>query len=294
MKIRTLIVDDEPLARERLRLLLSAEPDIELVGECEHGTEAVEAILGGSDDEDEDAAGGGAPAPDLVFLDVQMPELDGFGVVEAVGAERMPTVIFVTAYDEFALRAFDAHALDYLLKPFDDDRFHRALDRARRAVVGRRGALAGAGAGGGAAAGGGGGAGEGGGIAVAAPELVTLLRELRHGSPYLDRLVIKSVGRINFVRAEEIDWISADGNYARLHVGDRSHLLRETMNALAAKLDPKRFVRIHRSTIVNLDRIVELRPGAQGEYTVVLRDNTRLTSSKGYRDVLHERLRLDD
>src|SRR5215208_2769216 len=126
VKIRTLIVDDEPLARERLRLLLSAEPDIELVGECEHGTEAVEAILGGSDDEDEDAAGGGAPAPDLVFLDVQMPELDGFGVVEAVGAERMPTVIFVTAYDEFALRAFDAHALDYLLKPFDDDRFHRA------------------------------------------------------------------------------------------------------------------------------------------------------------------------
>ena len=288
MMIRTLIVDDEPLARERLRLLLSAEPDIELVGECEHGTEAVEAIIGELGEETNgaggrDDGGGDAPAPDLVFLDVQMPELDGFGVVEAVGAERMPTVIFVTAYDEFALRAFDAHALDYLLKPFDDDRFHRALDRARQAVAGRR-----------AAAGVGGRGAEADGIAAATPELVTLLKELRHGSPYLDRLVIKSVGRINFVRAEEIDWISADGNYARLHVGDRSHLLRETMNTLSAKLDPKRVVRIHRSTIVNLDRIVELRPGAQGEYTVVLRDNTRLTSSKGYRDLLHDRLRLDD
>jgi two-component system LytT family response regulator len=252
-KIRTLIVDDEPLARERLAGLLAAEPDIEIVGQCRDGEEAVKAIL--------------EHTPDLVFLDIQMPQMNGFEVIEAVGAEKMPLVIFVTAHDQHALRAFQVRALDYLLKPFDRDRFHDALERARRQVerddsgeIGRR--------------------------------LLALVKDLRRDQPRTDRLVVKSGGRLFFLRADEIDWVEAAGNYVRLHVGSTSYLLRETMNAIEGRLDPEKFFRIHRCRIVNMERIQELQPWLNGEYAVLLRTGTRLTLSRGYREKLQERLKV--
>ncbi len=248
MQLRTLIVDDEPLARDRIRSLLEQEENIEIIQECRDGREAVAAIE--------------STTPDLVFLDVQMPEVDGFGVIEAVGAERMPTVIFVTAYDQFALRAFEAHALDYILKPFDSERFHRALERARRSVERQK-------------------------EDDLSERLRGLLEELRPKAKYLDRLVVRSGARITFLRTDEVDWIDAEGNYARLHVGKKSYLLRETMSGIEAKLDPERFIRIHRSTIVNVERIKSLETLFQGEYVVHLEDGTKLTSSRGYRDRLH-------
>jgi two-component system LytT family response regulator len=250
-KIRTLVVDDEPLARERLTSLLAAEPDIEVVGQCRDGEEAVTAIVDHS--------------PDLVFLDVQMPAMNGFEVIDAVGPERMPLVIFVTAYDQHALRAFQVRALDYVLKPFDRERFQEALQRARAHIqrdetgdLGRR--------------------------------LLALVKDLRRDQPKTDRLVVKSGGRLFFLRADEIDWIEAAGNYVRLHVGTTSHLLRETMNAIEGRLDPEKFFRIHRSRIVNMERIQEMQPWLNGEYAVVLRTGTRLTLSRGYREKLQERL----
>jgi two-component system LytT family response regulator len=250
-KIRTLVVDDEPLARERLTSLLSAEQDIEVVGQCRDGEEAVTAIVDHS--------------PDLVFLDVQMPAMNGFEVIDAVGPERMPLVIFVTAYDQHALRAFQVRALDYVLKPFDRERFQEALQRARAHIqrdetgdLGRR--------------------------------LLALVKDLRRDQPKTDRLVVKSGGRLFFLRADEIDWIEAAGNYVRLHVGTTSHLLRETMNAIEGRLDAEKFFRIHRSRIVNMERIQEMQPWLNGEYAVVLRTGTRLTLSRGYREKLQERL----
>jgi two-component system LytT family response regulator len=250
-KIRTLVVDDEPLARERLTSLLSAEQDIEVVGQCRDGEEAVTAIVDHS--------------PDLVFLDVQMPAMNGFEVIDAVGPERMPLAIFVTAYDQHALRAFQVRALDYVLKPFDRERFQEALQRARAHIqrdetgdLGRR--------------------------------LLALVKDLRRDQPKTDRLVVKSGGRLFFLRADEIDWIEASGNYVRLHVGTTSHLLRETMNAIEGRLDPEKFFRIHRSRIVNMERIQEMQPWLNGEYAVVLRTGTRLTLSRGYREKLQERL----
>lgn len=250
-KIRTLIVDDEPLARERLTSLLSAEADIEVVGQCRDGEEAATAIVD--------------QAPDLVFLDVQMPAMNGFEVIDAVGSEKMPLVIFVTAYDQHALKAFQVRALDYLLKPFDRERFQQALQRARAHIqrdetgdLGRR--------------------------------LLALVKDLRRDQPKTDRLVVKSGGRLFFLRAEEIDWIEASGNYVRLHVGPTSHLLRETMNAIEARLDPEKFFRIHRSRIVNMERIQEMQPWLNGEYAVLLRTGTRLTLSRGYREKLQDRL----
>jgi two-component system LytT family response regulator len=250
-KIRTLVVDDEPLARERLASLLQPLEDVELVGQCRDGEQAVAAIQ--------------ELAPDLVFLDIQMPGIDGFDVIEAVGAEHMPLVIFVTAYDQYALRAFQVRALDYLLKPFDRDRFTEALQRARRQLerletgdIGRR--------------------------------LLALVGDLRRDRPRTDRLVVKSGGRLFFLRADEIDWVEAAGNYVRLHVGSTSHLLRETMTAMEARLDPEKFFRIHRCRIVNMDRIQELQPWLNGEYAVVLRTGARLTLSRGYREKLQERL----
>jgi two-component system LytT family response regulator len=249
VKIRTLIVDDEPLARERLRSLLEAEPDIEIVGECRDGREAVETIR--------------KIGPDLVFLDVQIPELDGFGVLETLGADRAPVIVFVTAYDQYALQAFEVHAVDYLLKPFDQDRFQKALARARTAVArDQRGELN--------------------------ERLLALLQDLKVPQGYLERLVVKSSGRLFFLRTDEIDWIESSGNYVCLHVAGESHLLRETMTGLEGRLEPNRFVRIHRTAIVNIDRIKELQPLFHGEYQVILRDGTQLTLSRGYRDRLQE------
>jgi two-component system LytT family response regulator len=250
-KIRTLVVDDEPLARERLASLLEPLEDVELVGECRDGEEAVIAIHD--------------LTPDLVFLDIQMPGMSGFDVIDAVGTDKMPLVIFVTAYDQHALRAFQVRALDYLLKPFDRERFTDALQRARKQLerddsgdIGRR--------------------------------LLALVRDLRRDPPKADRLVVKSGGRLFFLRTDEIDWVEAAGNYVRLHVGNTSHLLRETMTAMEARLDPEKFVRIHRCRIVNVDRIQEMQPWLNGEYAVVLRTGARLTLSRGYREKLQEKV----
>ena len=250
--IRALIADDEPLARERKRSLLGAEQDIEIVGEARDGVETVEAIL--------------SQSPDLVFLDVHMPKLDGFEVIQTVGPDRMPAVVFVTAYDQHALRAFEVQALDYLLKPFDSERFQGALRRVRRQIDSRE-------------------------TGDIGQRLLALVRDLRPASQArTDRLVVKSGGRLYFLRADEIDWIEAAGNYVRLHVGAEGHLLRETMNSIESRLNPEIFFRIHRSHIVNIERIKELQPWFNGEYVVILRNGARLTLSRGYREKLQERL----
>jgi len=251
--MRLVIVDDEPLARERLMGLLSAEPDIEVLGECRDGEEAVSVIHDRH--------------PDLVLLDVEMPRMNGFQVIDTIGADEMPMVIFVTAYDQHAIRAFEVRALDYLLKPFDRTRFTDALQRARAQIetqttgdLGRR--------------------------------LIALMKDLKREPPKTDRLVVKSGGRLFFLRADEVDWIEAAGNYVRLHVGAQAHLLRETMNGIEARLDPERFFRIHRCRIVNVERIQEMQPWLNGEYSVVLRSGVRLTLSRGYRERLQEKLKL--
>jgi two-component system LytT family response regulator len=251
MSIRTLIVDDEPLARQRVRRLLEADPDVTVVGESGDGRQALADLR--------------ALRPDLVFLDVQMPALDGFGVLAELGAEATPMVIFVTAHDRYALKAFEVHALDYLLKPFDAARFAAALERAKAQL--RQGSAA-----------------------DWQERLRELLRAAPGRPPGPERLLIKSGGRIYFVRIEDVDWIEAAGNYVRLHVGAEEHLLREALTTLEKKLDPGRFVRIHRSTVVNLERIRELQPAFHGDYVLILRDGTELAVSRGYRDRLGEAL----
>ena len=249
MPTRTLIVDDETLARDRLRHLLQAEPEIQIVGECTDGREAVETIQ--------------RELPDLIFLDIQMPELDGFGVLEAIKDRPMPVIVFVTAYNQFALKAFDVHAVDYLLKPFDRERFQVALRHALEQVKHRS-------------------------DKSLAERQSAALAELKPPSKTSERLPIKSGGRVIFVRIDEIDWVEAAHNYIVLHVNKDSHLLRETMNAFEARLSPDKFVRISRSTIVNIDRIKELQPMFYGEYTVTLQNGTRLTLSRRYRDKLQQ------
>jgi two-component system LytT family response regulator len=249
---RVLIVDDEPLARERLRTLLQEEPGFEIVGEAGDGTTGAESIL--------------ALQPDLVFLDVQMPGADGFDVIDAVGPDKMPFVVFVTAYDRYALRAFDVHALDYLLKPFDRERFRQALTRARQQLDRNNG------------------------NGEIERRLAAIVNDLRPPKARTDRFVVKSGGRIFFVRTGEIDWIEAAGNYVKLHVGNDSHLIRETMNAVEGKLSPDLFVRIHRCHIVNIEQVRELQPWFNGEYVVFLKNGTRLTLSRGYRERLQERV----
>jgi two-component system LytT family response regulator len=248
MKTRVLIADDEPLARERLETFLSAEPDIELAGSATNGTEAVEMI--------------GRLKPDLAFLDVQMPGLDGFGVVDAMPEANRPAVVFVTAYDKFALKAFEVHAVDYLLKPFDKARFQTALRRALDQIARKQ-------------------------PAQIHEQLSALLADLRPRAQTPERLAVKSEGRVVFVNLPDIDWIEAADNYVALHVGKESHLLRETMTALEARL-PKPFLRISRSTMVNMDRIKELQPLFHGDYAVILKDGTKLTLTRGYRDKLQE------
>lgn len=259
-KIRTLIIDDEPLARRNLRLLLEKDPQIEILEECRNGREAVKAI--------------NALSPDLIFLDIQMPEMDGFDVLARVGPDHIQAIIFVTAFDQYALKAFDVHALDYLLKPFDDERFANALERAKTQIGARE-------------------------IDRLSKRLLALLEERereREGSAtqsdYLTRLMIKVSGRVMLLKVEEIDFIEADGNYAKLHVGRKAHLLREKMHDLEGRLDPARFVRIHRSVIVNLDRIKEMHPHCNGDYIVVLEDGRQLRLSRTRRENLESRLKL--
>ena len=242
--MRVLIVDDEPLACERIRTLLAGQADIEIVGEAHDGRSAVDAIR--------------TRSPDLVFLDVQMPEMDGFAVLGAIPTGAMPVVIFVTAFDHYALQAFEVCALDYLLKPFDRDRFARALDRART-EYGRR---------------------SDGNLSA---RLRSLLDQWKDHKPWLDRLVIRSGGRVLFLRVEELDFVEAAGNYLRLHAGREEYLYRETLARLEATLDPAKFARIHRSVIVNLERVKELHPLFRGDYAVILRDGRQLTLSKAYR-----------
>jgi two-component system LytT family response regulator len=250
-KIRALIVDDEPLAREGIQMRLKPEPDIEVIGECRNGREAVTVIL--------------RDAPDLVFLDIQMPRMDGFAVIEAIGADRMPYIIFITAYDEHALRAFEVHALDYLLKPIDGSRFLEALSRARDRIRGKN-------------------------LAAIAAQLQQMMATLKGEKEYLERLSIKSAGRILFLGVDEIDWIEAADNYVQVHAGQTSHLLLATMNSLETRLNPQQFLRVHRSTIVNLKRIKELHPMFHGEYRIILQDNTQLTSGRSYSKSLQKLL----
>jgi len=247
MTIRALIVDDEPPARDLIATLLRDEPDLEVVGQCSNGRDAVAAIKRFS--------------PDLVFLDVQMPGMDGFGVLGQLPAGRLPLVIFVTAFDQHALRAFEVHALDYLLKPFEYDRLRQAVRRARTELA--QGSATGCQA-----------------------RLLALLEELRARSRTWNRLAIRDGGRVVFLQPDEIDWIEAEGNYVRLHVGKESHLLRETMSSTEGRLVSKKFLRVSRSTIVNLERVKEWQPLFHGDSVVILRDGTRLTVSRVYREKL--------
>jgi two-component system LytT family response regulator len=265
-RIRTLIVDDEVLARRRIHNLLRGREDFEVIGECANGREAVKAIT--------------ERLPDLLFLDVQMPDLDGLGVLAQVQASgRMPVTVFVTAYDQYALKAFEFHAVDYLLKPFDDERFERALAWARTQLEREHFS----------------------GFTQRISELLegqatrTQAKELAPPAPVKSptRLAVKSAGRVQFVRTDEIDWIEAESYYVRLHANGKSHLLRETLGSLESQLDPSRFARIHRSTIVNIDRIKELQPQSHGEYTVILHNGARLRLSRSYRDKLRTILGAD-
>jgi two-component system LytT family response regulator len=252
--IRTVIVEDEPLARQRLRGLLEAETDVQIISECCDGRTAAAAIRD--------------MVPDLVFLDVQMPELDGFAVLEQAGAGETPAIVFVTAYSEYALRGFAVHALDYLLKPFDEDRFREAMRRVRERLGQRR-------------------------EVDVSRDLLTAFERLRtasaghsgtgNGEAPLTRLVVRDRGRVYFLRVDEIAWIGSAGNYIRAHTGRSRHLVRISMKELERRLPAGRFARIHRGLIVNLEQVREIEPHLHGDYRVVLRDGTVLRMSRRYR-----------
>jgi two-component system LytT family response regulator len=242
--IRVLIVDDEPIARRGIRRQLQDEAGLEVVAECGDGAAAIDAITD--------------LAPDLVFLDIQMPEVSGFEVVEAIGVARMPAVIFVTAYDEHALRAFDVHAVDYVLKPIDRNRFRTAVERARQRLEQPPGDLD--------------------------KRISAALGELgRPVQDYAKRLAIRGDGRVILIDVDEVERLEAAGNYVEVHSGGRHHLLRETMASLESRLDPARFVRVSRSSIVNAGRVRELQPMFSGDFVVVLRDGTKVAGSRRYR-----------
>lgn len=252
--IRTLVIDDEPLARDGIRLLLTADKQFEIIGECANGREAVSAIR--------------KLNPDLVFLDVQMPELDGFGVLKAVREDKLPLVVFVTAFDKFAIDAFEAHALDYILKPVNPERFAATVARIKKRLNEQE-------------------------VAQISQRLLELLNTdlssaaaLTTRSSYLNRITLKTGDRLHFVDVKEVDWIEAEDYYAKLHVGKQSHLIRETLSHLEKQLNPARFVRIHRSTIVNVERVKELKAHFRGEYFVILADGTKLKSSRTYHDAV--------
>lgn len=264
-KIRVLIVDDEVIVREGIRMYLAGETDVEIAGECANGLDAVTAIR--------------EKSPDLVFLDVQMPGMDGFAVIETVGVEKMPAVIFVTAYDKYAVRAFEVYALDYVLKPFDKARILKALRRAETATMAAATAAE---------------------TAAARQEnepnhqLSALIKDLRSElalastdkpslKAYQERLVIKKAGRIFFMNVEEIDWVEAAENYVKLHAGHESHLIRETISGLESKLDPNKFLRVRRTALINIGRVKELQPLFNGAYAIVFRSGAEVTSSRRFR-----------
>jgi two-component system, LytTR family, response regulator len=246
-KIRALVVDDELLARKFIRRMLKHEPDWELVGEAGNGNEAVDAIR--------------THKPDLVFLDVQMPEMDGFAVLEKIGIGQLPDIVFTTAYESYAIRAFELHALDYLLKPFDQQRFRDAIRHAKERLHSRQ-------------------------QEDSRRQIGALLERISSTQPYLERLIIKADGRITFLNTHEIDWIEADDKYVHLHTAKGARMVRQTLSAMETQLDPARFVRIHRSTMVNVERIKELQPLFNGEYSLHLEDKTKLTLSRTYKDKL--------
>jgi two-component system LytT family response regulator len=249
MKIRALIVDDEPLAREWVRSAVAEDPELEVLGECGDGFEAAEAIR--------------RLKPDLVFLDVQMPGLDGFGVLEALSPEEIPAVVFVTAFDQYAVRAFEAQAVDYLMKPFSKERVEEAVRRVRELVKGRS-------------------------IEDFRESIGRIVEKIRRDRSFPEWVLLKADGKNVFVKVRDIDWIESSRNNVRIHVGPTIYLLHETTSAIASRLDPKKFLRIHRSAIVNIERIKELHPWFNGDYAVVLRDGTQLTLSSSYRDRLKE------
>jgi two-component system, LytTR family, response regulator len=249
--IKALIADDEALARRFIRRILKDDRDFEIVGECSNGKETVAMIR--------------KESPDVVFLDVQMPEMDGLTVLESVGMERLPQIVFTTAYEQYAIRAFELHALDYLLKPFDQARFKDAIKyvkerfRSERQNDGRM-------------------------------QISALLENMKSKPQYLERLVIKAGGRITFLRTDEIDWIEADDKYVHLHTSKARPMVRQTLAAMEEQLDPAKFRRVHRSAIVNVERIAELQPLFSGEYSILLQDGTKLTLSRNYKDKLFQLL----
>ena len=251
MSLRALIADDEALARKFVRRMLKDHHDVEIVGECTNGKETVTMIR--------------KHQPDVVFLDVQMPEMDGFAVLESIGIDRLPEIIFTTAYEQYAIRAFELHALDYLLKPFDQARFEDAIKHAKERFRSGRpsdGPL----------------------------QIRTLLESIKNKPQYLDRLVIKAGGRITFLSTNEINWIEADDKYVHLHTSKASPMVRQTLSAMEVQLDPSKFRRVHRSAIVNVERIKELQLLFNGEHSILLEDGTKLTLSRNYKDKLFDLL----
>jgi two-component system LytT family response regulator len=252
LRITALIVDDEPLARDRIREMLKEHPEIEVVAEARNGREAIDSVVSHN--------------PDLVFLDIQMPDLDGFDVVQNLNVEQLPAIIFVTAYDQHALRAFDAHAVDYLTKPFDRKRFAEAVNQAKVFMKGTK--------------------------EPDTARILSMLQEIRSGATYLERFAIKNGEKVFFVRAADVDAIEAQGNYVRLSLANSSHLLRDTLNNIESQINPRMFVRIHRRTIVNIDRVKEVQTWARGEYRVVLFTGARYTLSRGYRQHFENFIKL--
>ena len=248
MTIKTLIVDDEPLARDYLRHLLATDPELEIIGECGNGRAALQAIA--------------EQKPDLIFLDVKMPEINGFAMLRALPPGQLPAVIFTTAYEEYAIRAFEFHALDYLLKPFDKERFERALDHAKNRLADKIERQ------------------------LETEQITELLKNAEENPRYLERLLIKHNGRIVFLKTKEIDWIKADDKYVQIYVAKVAHLVRQTLTAMKTQLDPQTFVQIHRSAIINIERIKEMKMLASGEYTVILESGAKIPVSRSYKDHL--------
>ena len=259
MKIRTLIVDDEPLARQRIRLLARYEPDLQILGECADAADALAAIE--------------STPPDLLFLDVQMPEMDGFELLRKLPPERLPVVIFTTAFDKHAVRAFEIHALDYLVKPFQPERFKAAVNRARQHLANHQ-------------------------VSSATRGLLDLLAARQNSvavpttAQYLTRLTAKTDQKVVVIKTVDIDTIESAGNYVAVNAGKKTHILRETLNSLEKQLDPEKFLRVSRSAIVNLDRVKELQPMFKGEHIIVLHDGKRLAMTRGLLRDLEQALKF--